>query len=262
MEWLRLVMTKKMSEAKKRQRIDKILGHLGYGSRSDIKLMVKQGKVKLNGVVLKDSGMQSNPYSDQIEVDGEPVMYRDHVYLMLHKPPGVVSATEDNRDRTVIDLLPAKFRVFSPFPVGRLDKDTEGLLLLTNDGQLCHDLLSPRKHVPKTYEADVLGYVGDREVELFQQGVELDDGYVTLPADLKVLERVTQEDGNVLSRISLTISEGKFHQVKRMFQAAGSKVIYLKRVSMGPLLLDEALPKGSFRELSESELEALKQYKR
>ncbi|GGH15986.1 pseudouridine synthase [Paenibacillus segetis] len=249
-------------QGKQTLRIDKILGHLGYGSRADIKKMVKQGRIFHNGIVVKDSGLQSNPYNDVIEVDGEPVVYREFIYIMLHKPPGVISATEDSRDRTVLDLLPQNLRVFSPFPVGRLDKDTEGLLLLTNDGQLAHDLLSPRKHVPKTYEADVLGDVGEREVELFKQGVELDDGYVTLPASLKVLERLLQEDGSVLSRISLTISEGKFHQVKRMFQAVGSKVIYLKRVSMGPLALDESLSLGAFRELTESELDSLRHYKK
>ncbi|RCX21698.1 16S rRNA pseudouridine516 synthase [Fontibacillus phaseoli] len=250
-----------MSEGKKTQRIDKILGNLGYGSRSDIKKMVKQGRIALNGSTIKDSGVQSNPNADMIEVDGEQVFYREFVYIMLHKPPGVISATEDLRERTVIDLLPIEFRVFSPFPVGRLDKDTEGLLLLTNDGQLAHDLLSPRKHVPKTYVADCVGEIGEREASLFAQGVELDDGYVTLPARMEVLEQGTYEDGSVKTVISLTISEGKFHQVKRMLEAVGSKVTYLKRISMGPLLLDKELPMGSFRELTPPELESLRSCK-
>lgn len=250
-----------MSEGKKTQRIDKILGNLGYGSRSDIKKMVKQGRISLNGTVVKDSGMQSNPNADVIEVDGEKIFYREFVYIMLHKPPGVISATEDLRERTVLDLLPVDFRVFSPFPVGRLDKDTEGLLLLTNDGQLAHDLLSPRKHVPKTYLADCVGVIGDREAELFAAGVELDDGYVTLPARMEVAEQGTYEDGQARTRIFLTISEGKFHQVKRMLEAVGSKVTYLKRISMGPLLLDEELPIGAFRELTGQELESLRSYK-
>lgn len=250
-----------MSEGKKTQRIDKILGNLGYGSRSDIKKMVKQGRISLNGTVVKDSGIQSNPNTDVIEVDGEKIFYREFVYIMLHKPPGVISATEDLRERTVLDLLPLDFRVFSPFPVGRLDKDTEGLLLLTNDGQLAHDLLSPRKHVPKTYLADCVGRIGDREAELFAAGVELDDGYVTLPARMEVAEHGTYEDGQARTRIFLTISEGKFHQVKRMLEAVGSEVTYLKRISMGPLLLDEELPIGEFRELTGQELESLRSYK-
>lgn len=249
-----------MSDGKKK-RIDKILGNMGHGSRSEIKKMVKQGRVALNGSVVKDSGIQCQPGVDTLEIDGHVVQYREFIYLMMHKPPGVISATEDLRDKTVIDLIPEEYLIFAPFPVGRLDKDTEGLLLLTNDGQLAHDLLSPRKHVPKTYEADCAGRIGEKEIAKFKEGVELDDGYVTLPAALRIREVINMEDGSVMSRISLTISEGKFHQVKRMFEAVGSKVNYLKRVSMGPLELDEHLPIGSVRELTESELQALMDYK-
>lgn len=250
-----------MSTGKKTQRLDKILGHLGYGTRSEIKKYVKQGRVAINGTVVKDSGLQCDPVADVVELDGERIFYREFVYLMLHKPPGVISATEDAREKTVLDLLPVDFQVFSPFPVGRLDKDTEGLLLLTNDGQLAHDLLSPRKHVPKTYEAVVLGHVGDEEAARFRDGVELDDGYVTLPASLNVLEHDAEADGTRISRIQLTISEGKFHQVKRMFESVGSQVTYLKRLSMGPLVLDESLPLGAFRELTGSELQSLRTYR-
>jgi 16S rRNA pseudouridine516 synthase len=246
-----------MGTGKKTQRIDKILGNLGYGSRSDLKKIVKQGRITLNGSIVKDSGVQADPELDIIEVDGERVVYRKFIYLMLHKPQGVISATEDLRDRTVIDLLPDEYKVFAPFPVGRLDKDTEGLLLLTNDGGLAHDLLSPRKHVPKIYLADCIGRIGEAEITHFQIGVELDDGYVTMPAQLEILEYGEYDDGTVKSRISLTISEGKFHQVKRMFESVGSKVTYLKRLSMGSLTLDASLPLGSFRELTEAELEAL-----
>lgn len=251
-----------MSGGKKTQRLDKILAHLGYGTRSELKKLVKQGRVTCGGKVVKDSGLQCDPIADVIELDGERIFYREFVYLMLHKPPGVISATEDARDRTVLDLLPLDFQVFSPFPVGRLDKDTEGLLLLTNDGQLAHDLLSPRKHVPKTYEAHVLGHVGDSEAIRFRQGVTLDDGYMTLPAELEVLDHSISEEGVRSSLIRLTISEGKFHQVKRMFEAVGSQVTYLKRLSMGPLVLDETLPLGEFRELTAEEIEALRAYKR
>lgn len=183
-----------MAGGKTTQRIDKMLGHLGYGSRAELKKMAKQGRITLNGNVIKDTGTQADPDQDRIEVDGELVLYREHIYLLMHKPAGVISATEDTREKTVIDLLPESYRVFSPFPVGRLDKDTEGLLLLTNDGALAHELLSPRKHVPKTYEADVIGEIGPYEIQRFAEGVTLDDGYVTKPAKLKVLS--IQETGD------------------------------------------------------------------
>lgn len=243
-------------QGKQTQRLDKLLTHMGFGSRSDIKRLVKQGGVTVNGTVAKDSGMQVHPYRDRIEVDGKTVSYKEFIYLMLHKPPGVISATEDLRERTVIDLLHEEDRHFDPFPVGRLDKDTEGLLLLTNDGKLAHELLSPRRHVPKTYEATVAGDVGEEDAARFAEGVELDDGYVTLPAQLILLSKEHTEDGP-LSYISLVIHEGKFHQVKRMFEAVGKKVLYLKRTEMGPLRLDPELPLGAYRELNEEELAML-----
>ena len=198
-----------------------------------------------------------------VAFDGVEVVYKEKIYLLLHKPPGVISATEDSKERTVLDLLEDGDRILSPFPVGRLDKDTEGLLLLTNDGQLAHELLS-RKHVPKTYEALVEGddLVGEEDVLLFSKGVELDDGYVTLPAELDILGELIEtsssaEAGRRVTRIRLTIHEGKFHQVKRMFQATGRKVVYLKRISMGSLHLDPQLKLGEYRELTEQELEGL-----
>ncbi|NMO95354.1 pseudouridine synthase [Paenibacillus lemnae] len=238
------------------QRLDKILSNMGYGSRAELKKMVKQGNITVNGAAVKDSGLQVDPHQDVLEVEGERVVYKEFIYLMLHKPPGVVSATEDLRDKTVIDILDEKDKIFDPFPVGRLDKDTEGLLLLTNDGKLAHELLSPRKHVPKTYEANVRGLVNEEDAAAFSQGVTLDDGYVTLPAELNILSVEETEDG-FLSRISLTIHEGKFHQVKRMFEAVGKVVVYLKRVTMGGLALDPSLPIGSYRELTEEELQLL-----
>lgn len=219
--------------------------------------MVKQGRIHVDGKAVKDSGVQVNPEVNVIEADGERIVYREMIYLMLHKPPGVVSATEDNRDKTVLDLLRKEDRVFNPFPVGRLDKDTEGLLILTNDGPLAHDLLSPRKHVPKTYEARVLGNVDDADVQRFKAGIQLDDGYETLPAELTLLGREETEEG-MISSISLIIHEGKFHQVKRMFQAVGKRVIYLKRVAMGELELASDLAIGSYRELTADELNLLR----
>lgn len=238
------------------QRLDKVLSNMGYGSRAELKKVVKQGGIIVNGSPAKDPGMHVDPYHDVIEIEGEKILYKEFVYLMLHKPPGVISATEDMRDRTVLDLLDKSYLIYEPFPVGRLDKDTEGLLLLTNDGKLAHELLSPRKHVPKTYEADVAGRVTEEDVIHFSQGVTLDDGYVTLPAELSILSVEELEDGP-LSKISLIIHEGKFHQVKRMFEAVGKKVVYLKRVQMGELKLDESLPIGSYRELTAEELTLL-----
>ncbi|MFD0678163.1 MULTISPECIES: pseudouridine synthase [unclassified Paenibacillus] len=239
-------------------RLEKLLAHTGHGTRSEIKRMMKTGTVYVNGRSVKDGGIQVNPDQDQITVDGLEVRYREFIYLMLNKPQGVISATEDSRDRTVIDLLAAEYQTFEPFPVGRLDKDTEGLLLLTNDGKLAHNLLSPRKHVPKTYFAEVEGEVTDEDKNAFAAGVTLDDGYVTMPAKLVILRSGEPAAGEV-SKIELTIMEGKFHQVKRMFQSVGKKVVFLKRISMGPLLLDEYLEAGSYRELTAEELKELQQ---
>ena len=241
----------------KKIRLDKLLGHMGCGSRSEIKKWAKIGLIQVNGRVIKDSGLQVDPDADEVLLDGEQIRYREFVYIMLNKPQGVISATEDIRERTVIDLLPEELRHFEPFPVGRLDKDTEGLLLLTNDGKLAHELLSPKKHVPKTYVATVRGRVDSKDGEAFQQGVELDDGYVTKPAHLVIRGHEEQSDGTVHSFIELTITEGKFHQVKRMFESVGKQVIYLKRIRMGELELDSALKLGQWRECTEEELTLL-----
>lgn len=233
-------------------RIDKFLSNSGYGSRKEVKQLLKRGSVKQNDTVIKDAKAHVKPEQDRITVAGEVVNYEPFVYFMLHKPAGVVSATEDSRDKTVIDLLNVKDRIANPFPVGRLDKDTEGLLLLTNDGQLAHQLLSPKKDVGKTYYAVIDGYVTDEDINAFQQGVRLDDGYLTKPAKLTILT------SDKRSEIELIITEGKFHQVKRMFEAVNKRVIYLKRVSMGTLTLDNNLAKGAYRRLDEEEIKYLK----
>ena len=241
------------------KRLDKVLSHVGVASRSELKRMARQGRITVNGVPVRDSAAAVVPEQDRIEVDGVPVRYREHVYVMLHKPPGVVSATEDTRDRTVLDLLDDALKAFEPFPVGRLDKDTEGLLLLTSDGQLAHGLLSPKKHVPKTYCAEVVGsVVDDDDIAAFRQGVRLDDGYVTMPAELAVLRVAAEQDGESVSSVELTICEGKFHQVKRMFASRNKKVVYLKRIRMGPLELDPELPIGHYRELTDAEVQLLR----
>lgn len=237
---------------KKQMRIDKVLSHIGLGTRKDIKKMIKQQRVTIGGELVTDPGQYVNPYEEIIEVNRKAIKYREFIYLMLNKPQGVISATEDKYDEVVTDLLTEEDWAFNPFPVGRLDKDTEGFLLLTNDGKLAHQLTSPKKHVPKTYYAKISGEVTEKDVVAFKDGVVLDDGYKTLPGELKII--TTGEE----SEIELTIYEGKFHQVKRMFEAVGKKVTYLKRVSMGPLTLDPELQLGEYRELTEEELHLLK----
>lgn len=232
-------------------RLDKLLANMGYGSRKEVKQLLKQKEVTVDGEIVKDSAMHVDPEKQIVEVYGERVQYIEFIYIMMNKPPGVISATEDVRDETVIDLLDPFVQHFEPFPVGRLDKDTEGLLLLTNDGELAHNLLSPKKHVPKTYYAKINGVVTEEDVEAFKRGVELDDGYITKPGELVILTSAQT------SEIELTIMEGKFHQVKRMFESVGKKVTYLKRISMGSLKLDEELELGDYRELTEEELESL-----
>lgn len=235
-------------------RIDKMLANLGFGSRKEVKKLLKDGAVKVNEKLVKDPKQHVDPEKDSITLNGDVIEYREFIYLMMNKPPGVLSATEDNRDETVIDLLELEDQVYEPFPVGRLDKDTEGLLLITNDGQLAHRLLSPKKHVPKTYFAVIEGEVTDADVEAFRKGVTLDDGYHSKPGELQILK------SGLMSDIELTITEGKFHQVKRMFQAVGKRVVYLKRMTMGPLQLDETLELGEYRELTEEEIEMLMDY--
>ncbi|WP_258358673.1 pseudouridine synthase [Moorella sulfitireducens] len=237
--------------AGQRQRLDKILARMGYGSRKEIKKLIKEKRVQVNGEPAEEPGLHVLPARDRIEVDGTTLEYRPYIYLMLNKPRGVLSATEDKSAEVVVDLLPSRYRALHPFPVGRLDKDTEGLLLLTNDGRLAHRLLSPKKHVPKTYYAVIRGRVTEEDVEAFRRGVILEDGYRTRPGDLKILRSGLQ------SEVELTIYEGKYHQVKRMFAAVGKEVTYLKRMSMGPLLLDGRLKPGEYRELTEAEVAAL-----
>ncbi|KIP21531.1 Ribosomal small subunit pseudouridine synthase A [Anoxybacillus ayderensis] len=233
-------------------RIDKLLANMGYGTRKEVKKLLKAGVVKVDGMTVKDAKTHVNPKEQVVTVWGEEVEYKPFIYLMMNKPKGVISATEDAVEETVVDLLEEEDRIFDPFPVGRLDKDTEGLLLLTNDGQLAHQLLSPKKHVPKTYEAIIDGEVTEEDVVAFQRGVVLDDGYETKPAKLVIVRSGLRSD------VQITITEGKFHQIKRMFQAVGKRVVYLKRVQMGPLPLDETLEPGEYRELTDEEIALLK----
>lgn len=234
------------------QRLDKVLSNFGFGSRTDIKKAVKSGKVKVDGIVVNDSGMHVDPEISSIQMNGILLDYRKYIYIMMNKPKGVISATTDTKQRTVFDILPEEYKCFELFPAGRLDIDTEGLVLMTNNGQLSHEILSPRKHVTKTYYALVDGWVDETDKEAFSHGVILDDGYKTLPAKLEIIK------SDEISEIKLSITEGKFHQVKRMFESVGKKVVYLKRLSMGQLVLDDELELGECRELSEDEVQLLK----
>lgn len=300
------------------QRLDKLLGQEGLGTRSELKKAVRKGRVTVNGAVEKDPGRQITA-EDRVCFDGKEVRRDQYVYYMLNKPAGVITATEDGRMRTVLDLLREPVQVpeeaepgpaaadfpeetetsvpdgstlkktaaaepgpvpapasactqpvlrRSLFPVGRLDRDTEGLLLITDDGQLAHRLLSPVRHVDKTYYAVVTGRVTENDIGLFAQGFRVDDELTAMPAVLRIIEDGSfgevplpgAVDGQECTQVSVTIREGKFHQIKRMFAAVGKEVLYLKRLSMGPLQLDTALKPGQFRELTKEEIAALREH--
>lgn len=236
-------------------RLDKFLSHTGFGSRKDVKQLLKKKVVQINGTVATKGDFILDVKKDVVSVGGETVHYQKYIYLMLHKPAGYLSATEDNVQKTVIDLLDDESRRFEPFPVGRLDKDTEGLLLITNDGELAHFLLSPKKHVKKTYYAEVKGVMDEKDIAAFEAGIILEDGYKCLPASLEIISSTDES-----SQVKITIEEGKFHQVKRMVLACGKEVTYLKRLTMGSLKLDDTLKQGKFRPLTEQELNDLKEF--
>ncbi len=230
-------------------RLDKYLCDVGLGSRNDAKEYLKKGLVTVNGMVQKRYEFKVNPDADAVTCEGKLLQYQQFYYYMLHKPSGVVTATEDRTEQTVMSLLKdAAGRDL--FPVGRLDKDTEGLLLITNDGALSHALLSPKKHVPKTYLVEIPKALSLAQTEALEKGLDIGDAKVTLPAVIEVLDE---------TRITLTITEGRFHQVKRMLSAVGSEVLYLKRISFGPLKLDNSLEKGSYRALTTEEVQKLRE---
>ena len=237
------------------ERLDKIISNLGYGSRKEIKALVKKGLVKVDGEVVKDNGVLIDPEKSVININGEDLFYREYIYLMMNKPDGVISATYDNREETVIDLLEVEHQVFNPFPVGRLDKDTVGLLLLTNNGELNHRLISPKWHVDKVYYAKIDKAVDEKDIEAFKNGITLDDGYKCKEGKLEIIN--SSDEG---AEVMVTIQEGKYHQVKRMFDALGKTVVYLKRTEFGGLPLDQELEEGEYRELTEDELALLKSY--
>lgn len=230
------------------ERLDKVLAGTGRWSRREVKLLVRQGLVRLNGAAAGSAEEKCDPETAVITVNGETVVLRRFTYVLLHKPGGVLTATEDRRQETVMELLPQELRRVGLAPVGRLDKDTEGLLLLTNDGELTHRLLSPKYHVDKRYFARVDGHLTAAHTETFAKGMTLGDGLKCLPARLEILP----DNGCIV-----TVREGKFHQVKRMLASCGAPVVYLKRLSMGPLVLGDELGRGEHRMLREEEVAAL-----
>ena len=236
-----------------KQRLDKIIASTGRFSRREVKLLVRQGRVLVDGVPAQSAEDRMTPETAEITVDGERLVWRRYTWLMMNKPAGVLSATEDGRGKTVLDLLPEELRRRELFPVGRLDKDTEGLLLLTNEGGLAHDLLSPKKHVDKVYYARTAGELEEADCRAFAAGMVLGDGLECLPAGLEILSA-----GAGGSEALVTLREGKFHQVKRMLAARGKPVLYLKRMKMGNLTLDPALEPGEYRFLTEEEVALLR----
>lgn len=232
-------------------RLDKYLSEMGIGTRSEVKEYIKKGRVIVDGKIVRQPDFKLDSFESKVYFDNREVEYEAFQYFMINKPAGVVSATTDNHCRTVIDLINTKKKK-NLFPVGRLDKDTEGLLLITDDGELAHRLLSPRKHVPKTYYARIQGKVTGEDIAAFKKGMKLEEDFITLPAQLVILQNGEE------SEVLVTIYEGKFHQIKRMFKAVGKEVLYLKRLSMGNLKLDETLAAGEYRKLTQEELNILK----
>ena len=300
------------------ERVDKALSNSGYGTRNEVKKMLRAGRVEVDGVCIKDGAIKVRPEQSEIRVDGESVIYKKYIYLMLNKPKGYITATKDGRERTVADLVPEEFKHYNPFPVGRLDIDTEGLLFLTNDGELTHNLISPKKNIEKVYFAQLDKPVNAKISEAFNKGVALDDGYVCKPAKLRTISNSDRKtdvcvdanenagadagadaganananansvagvgnnvgvdvdenagaiagayasadaganaNADVGSQVEITITEGKYHQIKRMFKVFGINVVYLKRTEMAGLKLDGKLGAGCVRELYREEVETL-----
>ncbi len=232
-------------------RLDKYLADMGLGTRTEVKKDIKKGRISVNGEIIKSPDYKIDTQTDAVLADGKEIAYEELVYYMLNKPQGVVSATEDRRDKTVLDLISEKKRK-DLFPVGRLDKDTEGLLLITNDGELAHNLLAPKKHVDKKYFVRLKAPLSEENRKRLEEGVDIGEDKLTLPAQVFVLNQERDE-------AEIIIREGKFHQIKRMFHAVGNEVVFLKRLSMGSLVLDEALLPGEYRLLTPQEIERLKE---
>lgn len=228
-------------------RLDKLLSDMGLGSRSQVKEWIKKGQVQVDGCVCRKIEQKVDAGIQEIKLNGRIVYYEEYVYYILHKPAGCVTALKDERDKTVMDYMPKEHRK-NLTPVGRLDKDTEGLLLFTNDGKLAHQLLSPKSHVDKTYFARVRGKVTSEDVKSFMEGLDIGDDKRTLPAKLNIRK------SSHVSEVEVTVCEGRFHQIKRMFRAVGKEVLYLKRISFGKLVLDNTLKVGQYKEVKKEDI--------
>lgn len=233
-------------------RLDKLLCDMNIASRREIKKIVSNGRVKLNGMVAASSDIKVNTDTDSVELDGRALIYNEFEYYMLNKPSGYISATQDKKHKTVLDLIDSNRKGL--FPIGRLDIDTEGLLFISNDGVLAHHLISPSHHIPKTYFARVRGEFKKNIIEIFKEGIELEENMITMPANLEILSSYSE-----LKEVNLTIYEGKFHQVKRMFLKLGCEVVYLKRIKMGEVALDSSLSPGEYRKLTKEEIRLLRE---
>lgn len=233
-------------------RLDKYLADMGLGTRTEVKKKIRKGQISVNGKVMKEPEYKTDTDTDVVLADGKPLSYETFEYYMLNKPQGVVSATEDRKEKTVLDLISSKKRK-DLFPAGRLDKDTEGLLLITNDGALAHQLLSPKKHVDKQYFVRLSKPLDPADAQKLETGVDIGEETLTMPAKVVYTGQSEEE-------VLITIQEGKYHQVKRMFQAVGNQVVFLKRLSMGSLKLDETLEPGAYRLLTQEEIARLKEH--
>lgn len=233
-------------------RLDKFLADCGFGTRKEVKELLRKKQVYVNDRLVVQPDYKVNPETDKVTAQGKQAGYEQYAYYMMNKPQGVVSATKDEKEKTVIQLIKEQKRR-DLFPVGRLDKDTEGLLLITNDGKLANNLLEPGKHVEKTYYAEIDGKVTEREIRMFFSGLDIGDEKKTAPAELKIL--ISDER----SKVEICITEGRYHQIKRMFEAVGMQVLYLKRLSMGSLSLDPELKPGNYRKLTGLEIALLKE---
>ena len=234
-------------------RIDKFLSNMGVASRTESSKAARQGGILVNGAAVKKADVHIDPEKDVVTYLGRKIEYRKYTYILMNKPDGVVSATEDGRDKTVIDLLPEELQKLNLFPCGRLDKHTLGLVMLTDDGDLAHRLLSPKHHVKKKYYFESKFPLTDDEISYLEKGATLEDGYVTKPSEIELFE--DKKSGHI------TLVEGKYHQIKRMLESVNNKITYLERITFGPLVLDENLERGEWRFLTENEIKGLEEHK-
>lgn len=236
-------------------RLDKFLSNAGIGSRKEVREYIKYRRIWVDGVVCLKADTKIDKEKNVVTFDKRVVSYDEYIYVILNKPKGVISATEDEKEKTVIDLLDEEYKKYKLFPVGRLDKDTVGLLILSNDGKFAHNTLSPKKHIEKSYYAHINGKIDEEHIEKFKQGIVLKDGYKCLPAKLSI-----EYSADNFSKVNITIKEGKYHQIKRMFETFGKKVIYLKRTSFDEIVLDESLEEGQYRLANDEEMKIIKKF--